>query len=145
VTIPDPWPVCASLIPAREPSNQARNLPRLLYVDRNMDTLVAFTALLAMSGYLPLSMQSPLIALGLARSAPLTLAVLNYDLPVMNGLELAEKIRQARPTLPIVLLSDSSPVRENAATVVNYLLPKDKDLKRLLRTINLVLGRDLAA
>lgn len=142
---PDVWPVCASLVPARQPSKQARDLPRLLYVDQNLETLVAFTALLAMSGYLPLSMQSPLAALGMARSASLTLAVLNYDLPVMNGLELAQEIRQARPGLPIVLLADSSPVTEQTATVVNYLLPKDKDLKRLLRAIDVFLGRDLAA
>ena len=142
---PDVWPVCASLVPVRQPANHPRTFPRLLYVDQNVETLVAFTALLAMSGYLPLSMQSPLAALELARSTSLTLAVLNYDLPIMNGLQLAQEIRQARPTLPIVLLSDSSSISKKATTVVNYLLPKDKDLRRLLRAINVFLGKDLAA
>lgn len=139
------WPVCASSVPTHRPGEQLRKMPRLLYVDRNVETLVGFTALLAMSGYLPLAMQSPLVALDLARSTSLNLAVLNYDLPVMNGLELAREIRQAKPALPIVLLLDHCPVAESVPVVVNYCLPKEPDLHRLLRRINLYLGNSLAA
>lgn len=141
----DAWSAFASFVPVRRPQDQPHKLPRMLYVDQNVETLIAFTALLAMSGYLPLSMQSPLAALGIVRSTPLSVAVLNYDLPVMNGLELAQEIRQAKPALPIVLLSGASSIREKARSVVNYSLPRDKNLKRLLATINRCLGKDLAA
>ena len=141
----DAWSAFAPFVPVRQPQDQVHKLPRMLYVDRNVETLIAFTALLAMSGYLPLSMQSPLAALGIVRSTALSVAVLNYDLPVMNGLELAQEIRQAKPALPIVLLSDPASIRVKATTVVNYSLPKDRNLKRLLRTINRCLGTDLAA
>src|SRR5262249_25032520 len=113
-------------------------------VDQNVETLVGFTVLLAMSGYLPFSMQNPFEALDLARSTSLNLAVLNCDLPMMNGLELARQIRQAKPALPIVLLSDSGSVTEKFA-VVNYSLPKDPDLNRLFGKIDRYLRSGLAA
>jgi DNA-binding response OmpR family regulator len=139
------WPVCGSLTPTYRPFLQPSKMPRLLYVDQSAETLIGFTALLAMSGYLPLAMQDPRVALDVARSTSLNLAVLNYDLPVMNGLELARQIRQVKPALPIVLLLDRCPVAENIPVVVNYCLPKDADLSRLLRRINLYLSNDLAA
>ncbi len=141
----DTWPVGGSLFPLRRPADQPRRLPRLLYVDQNAETLIAFTALLAMSGYLPLSMQNPFAALGMARSTTLNVAVLNYDLPMMNGLELAHQIRQARPALPIVLLCDQSSITHKLTAAVNYALPKDRDLNQLLRNINRCLGSDIAA
>ena len=125
------------VVPHPSPSRDQRaKLPRLLYVDQNMETLVAFTVLLAMSGYVPLSTQDPIAALGLAKSTPLNLAVLNYDLPRMNGFELAREIRQAKPGLPIVLLTDNDSATEDSAAIVDYCLPKAGNLNDLLGRID---------
>jgi CheY-like chemotaxis protein len=145
VTATEAWPVCGSLVPPYRHGDQTGKMPRLLYVDRNIETLIGFTALLAMSGYVPLSMQSPLVALDVVSKIPLNLAVLNYDLSGMNGLELARQIRQARPALTILLLLDHCPATEALPAVVNHCLPKVADLRRMLKSIDHYLGKRAAA
>jgi signal transduction histidine kinase/DNA-binding response OmpR family regulator len=81
---------------------------RVLLVDDSPSNLEIIETLARGWGMEPAAVRWPHEALELLeQGAPYDLAVLDFNMPAMNGIELAESIRRLRPQLPLVLLSSS--------------------------------------
>ncbi|MEW6386440.1 MAG: response regulator [Thermodesulfobacteriota bacterium] len=79
----------------------------LLFVDDAQALVKTLPRLLTALGYQVTSRTSSLAALEIFRSRPqeFSLVITDFDMPQMNGLELAQEIRQIRPGMPIILYS----------------------------------------
>lgn len=81
---------------------------RVLLVDDRRDVLDALDALLVSLGYLADAQTSASAALERAEREAFDLAVVDFDMPEMNGIELIRRLRAIRPGLPVVLLSGAT-------------------------------------
>jgi AmiR/NasT family two-component response regulator len=82
-------------------------------------------------------------AVALARSAQPDLAILDIKMPVMDGIEAAEKITQARP-IPIILLTaygEAQLIERAAQANISAYLMKPVAEEDLVPTITLALAR----
>jgi CheY-like chemotaxis protein len=85
-------------------SFQSSRKHRILCVDDDLAGLEARAALLEDEGYSVTAVSCPLRALEHDVSQ-FHLAILDFDMPGLNGLQLLLRLRAARATFPIVLLS----------------------------------------
>jgi PAS domain S-box-containing protein len=81
---------------------------RALLVDDRRDVLEALDALLVSLGYDVESRTSANAALERAEREAFDVAIVDFDMPEMNGLELIRRLRRLRPGLPVVLLSGAT-------------------------------------
>jgi len=94
----------------------------VLCVDDDVRYLSARSAVLEQNGYKTLSAENGAKALMLLRSDKhIGLVVLDYQMPNMNGAELAKRIRRLRPTLPIVMVSGEVSIGQGLKCVDAYL------------------------
>ena len=114
---------------------------RLLCIDDDAETLRQRALLLESSGYSVLSRQSGQAALDLlAGGTPVDLVLLDYVMPGMSGNELAHKLREKYPDLPLVAVSASESLPKEFLKVVDASVKKGQDPRVLLSTISDVLA-----
>jgi CheY-like chemotaxis protein len=77
----------------------------ILLVDDNPHGLIARRTVLAELGYRVLICESGAEALEVFATQPVDLLITDFRMPNMDGVQLITRIRQARPDLPIILLS----------------------------------------
>lgn len=70
------------------------------------------------------------------RKEALDVAVLDYDMPVMNGCVLANRLRATYPELKIILYSGAIDIPENEMTSVDVFVSKSDGMDALLRRIS---------
>ena len=80
---------------------------RVLYVDDEESIVSLMTRLLGRRGYRVTGYTDPRKALEAVRANPdqFDLAVTDYNMPGMSGLEVAQALREIRPDLPVILIS----------------------------------------
>ena len=111
----------------------------ILCVDDNVHCLEARAALLEEEGYSVTTMNCPLGALE-CDVTKFHLAVLDFDMPALNGFQLALRLRAAQASFPIVLLSGMSrDVPNNMRKVFSSCLDKGEPIPILLNTIRSLL------
>jgi len=119
-------------------SNQTFQLSpkyRILCVDDDLIGLEARAALLEDEGYSVIAVSCPLMALEYETSR-FHLAILDFDMPVLNGFQLALRLRAARATFPIMLLSGMSGQLPNDMRIVfSNCLDKGEPIHLLLDTV----------
>ena len=90
----------------------------VLVVDDDPACLRLVARILRRSGYVVVEAPGPLEALEIAgdRRQPLDLLITDLEMPVMRGIQLAERVGQVRQDLPVLCLSgaDNRPVLANA-------------------------------
>jgi CheY-like chemotaxis protein len=86
------------------PRDQSRQMHRILCVDDDRACLEARAAILEDEGYYVTAVSCPLMALKCDVSK-FDLAILDFDMPALNGFQLLLSLRAARASFPIVLLS----------------------------------------
>src|SRR5574340_177112 len=77
----------------------------LLCIDDDVQCLEIRKILLEISGYRVLTALSGADGLRLFRSQPIDAVVLDYQMPGMNGGEVAVRMKDLRPEIPILILS----------------------------------------
>jgi CheY-like chemotaxis protein len=77
----------------------------ILCIDDDCVVLAFVRRLLEKSGYTVLTTASPLQGLSLAMRSPPDAVVLDYQMPEMNGHEVAAAIKRCRPETAIVMFS----------------------------------------
>jgi CheY-like chemotaxis protein len=79
--------------------------PTLLYVDDNPRASRLLAGVLEDCGFRVIARNDPSEALMLCRRTYFDLALLDYEMPVMNGARLAREIKHLAPDIPVVLIS----------------------------------------
>ena len=82
-------------------SNNSR--PSILVIDDNEDILSFLQEILCKSGYQSLTASSGRQALELLLDENVDLVVLDYEMPIMNGYDVAQRIKEQRPEMPLIL------------------------------------------
>jgi CheY-like chemotaxis protein len=119
-------------------SNQSFQLSpkyRILCVDDDLLGLESRAALFEEEGYSVTSVSCPMMALAHDMSR-FHLAVLDFDMPILNGFQLSLRLRAARASFPIVLLSGmSSQLPNDMRNVFSSCLDKGEPIHLLLDTV----------
>src|ERR1035438_7160102 len=77
----------------------------VLYVDDNPKSSRLLASVLEECGFRIISRNDPVEALALCQSTGFDLALLDYEMPIMTGAELAREIKHVVPEVPAVLIS----------------------------------------
>jgi CheY-like chemotaxis protein len=75
--------------------------PRILMVDDEIEQLQLRAEVIGMCGFAAITANGPMEAIDVmtARRGTIDLAILDYNMPVMNGCALAQKLRSISPEL----------------------------------------------
>lgn len=111
-------------MPGESQEGTAEAKPIVLFLDDNLDMLALYKAYFGGNGYSVLTSSQGENAIRLAEAHPVTVAVVDYDMPEMNGHEAALALKRVRPALPVILVSGNENVPSEALQVVDYFVPK---------------------
>ncbi|MGA9527556.1 MAG: response regulator [Terriglobales bacterium] len=91
----------------------------VLYVDDNPRSSRLLAGILDQCGFRVTAKTDPTEALALCRRASFDIALIDYEMPTMDGARLAREIKSFIPDLPIVLISARSTLPPGAADFVD--------------------------
>jgi CheY-like chemotaxis protein len=113
---------------------------RILIVDDNPELAQSLAHLLEMDGHHPMPATDPLAALELARQSNPEVCILDLELPIMDGYELAKRLRETPPTEKAMLIAltgygrDHDARRSKEAGFAHHLV-KPVDLGKLAKIL----------
>jgi CheY-like chemotaxis protein len=107
---------------------------KILLVDDDDLVLSATTTLLESKGYAVVTATNAKAALN-TLSQPFDAAILDYELPDLNGVQLARCLKAVQPQLPIVLFSGHSDIPDSTLREVAAFVPKANAFPQLLTTL----------
>ena len=122
--------------------SRADRLP-ILIVDDELDTCSLMAKLLIALGYQADAAQDGRVALRLVDCRRYGLAILDYEMPGMNGVDLFRRIRRARPDLAAVFVTGHTTIDVVFPAIeagVLRIFPKPVDFKELIPVIEEHLG-----
>jgi CheY-like chemotaxis protein len=115
---------------------------RILCIDDDTAGLTLRKMMLESEGYAVFIASSGEEGLALLEQQPVDAIVLDYQMPTMNGADVARLIRENRPELPIVLLSGYvEEVPTAALSLVNAFVTKGGSPGQLLHVVRSTVGR----
>jgi CheY-like chemotaxis protein len=109
--------------------------PVLLCIDDDEDVLECEKSFLESFGYTVLTAASGGKGLQLASMYPVDVVIVDYFMPEMNGQEVALEMRRLNPQAPIIMLSATVDVPEQALKLVDAFIAKDRLASQLLPAI----------
>jgi len=114
----------------------------VLCVDDDPGIREFYGSLLVQEGYNVISAGTGAQALTLiqSRKGAVDAAILDYKLPGMNGFELAVRLKQHDPGLPILMISSCFPDPEDMLPFVDSALAKGVPVTEILEGIGLLLA-----
>lgn len=115
----------------------------ILCIDDNQEVLECEKAFLETFGFTVLTAPSGSKGLELASIHSIDVVIVDYFMPGMNGHEVAIEMRRLRPEAPIIMLSGSLDVPEQALQWVDAFIAKDRLASQLLPAIAQLHGRGL--
>jgi len=111
--------------------------PRLvLCVDDELIGLQVRKILLERSGYRVLTALDGFKGLEVFEKEPIEAVVLDYSMPGMNGGEVALRMRQTKPEVPILLLSAYVGLPADVTSLVNLYMTKGEGPDMLLKKLD---------
>lgn len=126
-------------------SSRRRKL--MLCIDDDVDQLQIRKAIFELQGYDVLIANSGNKGLHLLRRQLVDLIILDYQMPGMNGAEVAAEIRKIDLSVPIIIFSGSDlfGVREALFHIIDRFISKDAPVAELLSAVEEIYGRTQAA
>jgi CheY-like chemotaxis protein len=112
----------------------------LLCIDDDEDVLECEKLFLESFGYTVLTAASGGKGLELASAYPVDVVIVDYFMPEMNGQEVAIQMRRLNPRAPIIMLSATVDVPEQALKLVDVFIAKDHLASQLLPAIAQLYG-----
>jgi len=128
-------PGMPAALPALPISANTQPLPRLLWVDDSRMLLSLYQSVFESLGFEVLATSSPNEALQHLSSHGIDVAILDYDMPEMDGGALASLIKDQCPMLPVVLYSGNTSIPHVARRWVDAVCAKGAPRAELLATI----------
>lgn len=107
----------------------------LLCIDDDEDVLECEKSFLESFGYTVLTAASGFKGLELASNFPVDVVIVDYFMPEMNGQQVATEMRRLKLQVPIIMLSATMDVPEQALKLVDVFIPKDRLASHLLPAI----------
>jgi len=116
--------------------------PLVLCVDDDIGIREFYGRLLSREGYDVISAGTGPQALDLVQSAksPVDAAILDYELPGINGFELAVRLKQNDPGLPILMISGCLPQLEEMLPFVDAAMSKGVSVRHILEGVDLLVA-----
>lgn len=111
---------------------------RILVIDDNPEARELLKTILAEKGYQVLEAGDGEQALEVMSTSLIHMAIVDLDMPKMNGIEFSKHAKAARPDLPIIMVTAYSQFYVPAdilASGIDAFLQKPLDLTRLLKAI----------
>ena len=116
--------------------------PTVLCVDDNAGIRKLYEALLSEYGYEVLAANNGRHALHVFQSKAneIDAVILDYEMPEMNGLELAARLKRRDPTLPVIMISGLPPVLEEMVPFVDAAMTKGVSIRNIVDRLELLLA-----
>ena len=114
---------------------------RVLCVDDAEPALTLRALILENKGYAVTTYTSPLRVAETFESGEFDLAILDYEMPAMNGCQLAARLRMAAPELKIILYTAASYVGRQGLPFIDAMVDKSDGVEELLAAIENFLPR----
>lgn len=111
----------------------------ILCVDDELIGLRVRKLLLERAGYRVLTAMDGASGLRLFESEPIEAVVLDYSMPGMHGGEVASRMRQIKPAVPILLLSAYLGLPAEVTSLVDLYMTKGEGAPVLLRKLETLL------
>lgn len=99
---------------------------RILIVDDEAGILYLLEELLVSVGYETISAKTGIKAIQIAEAEELDLILLDFQLPVLNGLDVIQKLRELGKNIPIIMMTGMS-------EQIEMEIEKYEEIKSLLR------------
>ena len=120
----------------RKPINESSRLGRrVLCVDDAESALALRALILEAKGYSVTTSNSALHAVETFENDKFDVAVLDYEMPAMNGGQLAARLKTACPGLKIILYTGASSVARRDLTCIDLMIDKSDGVEELLAAI----------
>lgn len=117
----------------------AQNSHLILCVDDELVGLRVRKILLERAGYRVLTAMDGTAGLNLFQSEPIEAVVLDYSMPGMHGGEVARRMRQIKPRIPILLLSAYIGLPTEVTSLVDLYMTKGEGAPVLLQKLESLL------
>jgi DNA-binding NtrC family response regulator len=116
--------------------------PRLLCVDDDVATRRFYQRLLGSYGYEVVVAANARQALREfhAEAGEIDAVIADYDMPGINGAELAAELKRCNPGLPVIMVSGCQSVLEEAPNFVDACLPKGAPVETIVEQIESLLA-----
>jgi CheY-like chemotaxis protein len=112
--------------------------PRILLVDDEVPQLLLRAQVLTLRGFPVLTAESPGDAIAIVAQEPIEkvgLVVLDYDMPGMNGCDLADLLKVMCPGLKIILYSGATNIPRNEMTSIDTFVSKADGIIALISEV----------
>ncbi|MEG9435874.1 response regulator [Edaphobacter sp. HDX4] len=122
-----------------------RNSHLLLCVDDELVGLKVRKILLERAGYKVITAIDGATGISLFEKEPVDAVVLDYSMPGMHGGEVASRMRQLKPGVPILLLSAYIGLPLEVTSLVDLYMTKGEGAPVLLQKLGILLQQPVAA
>jgi CheY-like chemotaxis protein len=116
----------------------------VFYVDDNPKSSRLLTNILEQGGFRVIMNNDPIEALALCQATYFDLALLDYEMPLMSGAQLAQEIKFLVPDVPVVLISGRSALPSTELVFVDVHFGLGTALDDLLWTMRMLARPHLA-
>ncbi len=113
----------------------------LLCVDDDVRSLEIRQLLLEAAGYHVITATSGPEGLSVLRSRPVDAVILDYQMPGMNGGEVAAAMKQIKPEIPVMVLSALPYLPADAPKCIDAFVTKGEPTAQLIRQIERLVPR----
>ena len=120
------------------------NRTTVLYVDDNPKSSRLLTSVLEECGFRVITKNDPVEALALCKRTYFDLALLDYEMPLMSGSQLAREIKFLVPDVPVVLISGRAALPATELTFVDAHFGFGTALDDLLWTMRILVRPKVA-
>jgi CheY-like chemotaxis protein len=116
----------------------------VFYVDDNPKSSRLLTSVLEECGFRVIAKNDPMEALALCKRTYFDLALLDYEMPLMSGSQLAQEIKYLVPDVPVVLISGRTALPSTELAFVDAHFGFGTALDDLLWTMRMLVRPHLA-
>ena len=120
------------------------NRTTIFYVDDNPKSSRLLTSVLEQSGFRVITKNDPIEALALCKRTYFDLALIDYEMPMMSGSQLAREIKFLVPDVPVVLISGRAALPATELTFVDAHFGFGTALDDLLWTMRILVRPKVA-
>jgi CheY-like chemotaxis protein len=125
-------------------SKRSRYRYRVLCVDADEFGAYVEATVLRREGYSVVACSDALQAAAIAKAEEIDLAVLSYQMAVMNGAELAAFCKAANPDMKVILVSEWAGVPKRERALADLFVQKSDDMQALLAGVETLLPHNRA-